>query len=91
MSAFMSVVAGIVIVLFGASALAAVYRMVRGPSVLDRVIAGDVLVSTLICALGTEMAFNNHTETLPVLLVLALFAVLGSLAVARFLPRHDSA
>ncbi|GAB3121349.1 monovalent cation/H+ antiporter complex subunit F [Glaciibacter psychrotolerans] len=91
MSAPLGIVAIIVTVLFGMSALAAVYRIVRGPSVLDRVIAGDVLVSTVICALGADMALNNHTDTLPVLLVLALFAVLGSLAVARFLPRQDSA
>ena len=78
-------------VLFGAAALCAVYRIVKGPSVLDRVIASDVLVSTLMCALGAEMAFNHHTDTLPILLALALFGVLGSLSVARFLPRQDSA
>ena len=58
---------------------------------LDRVIASDVLVATIICALAAEMALNRHTDTLPVLLVLALFAVLGSLSVARFLPARDSA
>ena len=35
-------------------ALAAVYRIIRGPSVLDRVIASDVLVATIICAAGFE-------------------------------------
>lgn len=78
-------------VLFAAAGLCAVYRIVRGPSVLDRVIASDVLVATVICALGAEMAINRHADGLPVLLVLSLFAVLGSLSVARFLPRRDSA
>jgi len=55
------------------------------------VIASDVLVATIACVLGAEMALNRHTDTLPVLLVLALFAVLGSLSVARFLPARDSA
>lgn len=87
----MTIVAVIAAVLFGAGALCAVYRIVRGPSVLDRVIASDVLVATLMCAIGAEMAFNRHTNTLPVLLVLALFAVLGSLSVARFLPKQDRA
>ncbi|TFC11145.1 hypothetical protein E3O19_14285 [Cryobacterium algoritolerans] len=77
------IVAGL---LFGAGALCAVYRIIRGPSVLDRVVACDVLVATVICALGAEMALNRHTDNLAVLLVLALFAVLGSLSVARFLP-----
>ena len=83
-----AVVAGF---MFGVGALLAVYRIVVGPSVLDRVIASDVLVATVVCALGAEMALNRHTDTLPVLLVLALFAVLGSLSVARFLPTRDSA
>jgi len=87
----MTIVAIITAVLLGAAALCSVYRIVRGPSVLDRVIAADVLVATIMCALGADMAFNNHTDTLPVLLVLALFGVLGSISVARFLPRQDSA
>lgn len=87
----MIVVVIIAAALYGIAALCSVYRIVRGPSVLDRVVASDVLVATVMCALGTEMAFNRHTDTLPVLLVLALFGVLGSLSVARFLPRQDSA
>lgn len=87
----MTIVAIIVGVLLGASGLCSLYRIVRGPSVLDRVIAADVLMATVMCALGADMAFNNHTDTLPVLLVLALFGVLGSISVARFLPRQDSA
>lgn len=86
----MGVVGVIAGVLFGAAALCSLYRIVRGPTVLDRVIASDVLVATVICALGAEMAFNHHTDTLAVLLVLALFAVLGSLSVARFLPVRDA-
>ena len=86
----MPIVAVIAGVLCGAAALCALYRIVRGPTVLDRVIASDVLVATVICAMGAEMAFNRHTDTLPVLLVLALFAVLGSLSVARYLPVRDT-
>ncbi|TFB73410.1 sodium:proton antiporter [Cryobacterium glaciale] len=87
----LQIVAVVASVMFGIGALLSVYRIVVGPSVLDRVIASDVLVATIICALGAEMALNRHTDTLPVLLVLALFAVLGSLSVARFLPARDSA
>lgn len=85
----MNIVIAIAGVLFAISSLLAVYRILRGPSVLDRLVAGDVLVSTVICALGAEMAINRHTDNLPVLLVLALFAVLGSFSVARFVPKRD--
>ncbi|SDM80006.1 multicomponent Na+:H+ antiporter subunit F [Cryobacterium flavum] len=87
----LQIVAVVASVMFAVGALLSVYRIVIGPSVLDRVIASDVLVATIICALGAEMALNRHTDTLPVLLVLALFAVLGSLSVARFLPGRDNA
>ncbi|WP_174722211.1 monovalent cation/H+ antiporter complex subunit F [Cryobacterium lyxosi] len=87
----LQIVAVVASIMFGIAALFSVYRIVVGPSVLDRVIASDVLVATIICALGAEMALNRHTDNLPVLLVLALFAVLGSLSVARFLPGRDSA
>lgn len=87
----MGIVAAAAGVLFGAGALCALYRIIRGPSVLDRVIASDVLVATVMCAFGAEMAFNRHTDTLPVLLVLALFAILGSLSAARFLPKQEDA
>lgn len=87
----LQIVAVVASIMFGIAALFSVYRIVVGPSVLDRVIASDVLVATVICGLGAEMALNRHTDNLPVLLVLALFAVLGSLSVARFLPGRDSA
>lgn len=86
----MTIVAIVSGILLGAGALCALYRVVRGPTVLDRVIASDVLVATAMCALGADMALRHHIDTLPVLLVLALFAVLGSLSVARFIPRQDS-
>ena len=76
-------------VLFSVGAVAALYRVIRGPSLLDRVIASDVFVATVMCVLGSEMAFNQHTETLPVLLVLAAFAFLGSVSFARFMAKQD--
>lgn len=82
----MGLVAG---VMFGIGAVAAVARIIRGPSILDRALATDVLLAIAMCALGTEMAINRHTDTLVVLLVLAVFAILGSIAIARFIGRQD--
>jgi multicomponent Na+:H+ antiporter subunit F len=77
--------------LMGAGAVGALIRIIRGPSALDRIIASDVLVATAICAIGAEMAITGHTDTLPVLLGLALFGILGSVAVARFISARDDA
>ncbi|HET7305095.1 MAG TPA: monovalent cation/H+ antiporter complex subunit F [Segeticoccus sp.] len=80
------VVALIAAVLVGAAAVALV-RVVRGPSVLDRAIATEVLISTLVCALGLEAAITRHSATLPILISLSLVGFVGSVAVARFVGR----
>ena len=77
-------------VMFGVGAIAALVRVVRGPSILDRALATDVLLAIAMCGLGAEMAINRHTDTLIVLLVLALFAILGSIAIARFIGKQDA-
>ena len=65
-------------------------RIIRGPSILDRALATDVLLAIAICALGAEMAINRHTDTLVVMLVLAMFAVVGSISIARFMAKQDA-
>ena len=87
---FLSVVSVIAGIMFGIGALAAVYRIIRGPSILDRALATDVLLAIAICALGAEMAINTHTDTLVVMLVLAMFAVVGSISIARFMAKQDA-
>ncbi|WP_378144070.1 monovalent cation/H+ antiporter complex subunit F [Cnuibacter sp. UC19_7] len=85
----MIIVVIIAAVLFGAAAIGALFRIIKGPSALDRIIASDVLVATVMCALGAEMAINKHTDTLPVLLGLAIFTVVGSVSIARFMATKD--
>lgn len=70
-------------------AIGAIWRIIRGPSALDRIIASDVLVATAIIAIGAEMAITGHTDNLPVMLGLALFGIVGSVSVARFISSRD--
>ena len=79
----------ILVPIFGAAALLSLVRILIGPSVLDRVVAADVLVATILCGLGAEMAINHHATTLPVALRLALFAVFGSISVAKFMANRE--
>ena len=77
--------------MFTAAALLAVIRIVRGPSILDRVIASDVLLTTLLLVIGAEMVINGHTRTIPLMVVLAATAVFGTIAVARYVSKQDKA
>ncbi|MDO5711829.1 MAG: monovalent cation/H+ antiporter complex subunit F [Micrococcales bacterium] len=72
------------------SALLSLARMVRGPSIVDRAVANEVLVGVLICALGVEAAVTRHDTTLPILVSLSLVGFLASLAVARFVGGDDA-
>jgi len=76
---------------FTAAALLALIRMIKGPSILDRAIASDVLLSEVLCILGAEAVINQHTYTLPIMLMIAGTGILGTVAVARFVARRDRA
>ena len=76
-------------ILFAAAALFVLYRIVVGPSILDRMIASDVLLTTLILVVGAEMVYNGHTRTIPVMLVLASTAVFATVSVARYVSKQD--
>ncbi|TBN56043.1 sodium:proton antiporter [Glaciihabitans arcticus] len=89
MTIALTVITVLTTVLFAAGALLALYRMVTGPSILDRVIASDVLVTTTILVLGAEMVYNHHTRTIPILVVIAATAVFGTIAVARYVSKQD--
>ncbi|TDC44206.1 cation:proton antiporter [Micromonospora sp. KC207] len=82
--------ATVLTVLLSVTALLALARMYRGPSLLDRVIASDVLLNTMVGAVGTEAAISRHATTLPVLVVLSLLGFVGTVALVRFAVGEES-
>lgn len=85
-----TIVAVIVTVLLSVAALLALARIVRGPSLLDRVVAGEMLLAIMIGAVGAEAAINRRATTLPVLVVLSLLGFAGSVALVRFAAGEES-
>jgi multicomponent Na+:H+ antiporter subunit F len=84
----MTAVAVIVTVLLTTGAVLALVRVVRGPTVLDRIIAMDVLLAIVMAAIGAEAAFSRDATALPVLVVLSILGFIGSVSVARFATRR---
>lgn len=81
----MMLVVGIVATaLLAAGALLAVVRMERGPSMLDRSVAFDVLTTALVGAIAVEAALSRRTESVPILVVLSMVGFIGSVTIARF-------
>jgi multicomponent Na+:H+ antiporter subunit F len=85
MSPFLSVCAIISGTLLGLASLIAVYRLQKGPLLLDRVIALDVLVTVFVGALCVYMVSTGTTDHITLLLVLAVVAWVGTLSFAIFL------
>lgn len=64
-------------------------RMIMGPTTLNRTVAVDMFVATLVGGIGVYAAFVDSSLALPVLVVLALVGSLGSVSVAKFVGRDD--
>ena len=77
------IVASIGIAALGAAALLAIIRIARGPSILDRTVAADVLIAIVIAGLVLEAVINRHSTTVPVILVLSVIGFAGAVSVAR--------
>jgi multicomponent Na+:H+ antiporter subunit F len=82
-----TVVAVLVTVLLTAGAVLALIRLVRGPSVLDRIVATDVLLAIVMVAIAAEAAYSRDATALPILVVLSVLGFIGSVSVARFATR----
>ncbi|ANC31669.1 monovalent cation/H+ antiporter complex subunit F [Isoptericola dokdonensis] len=74
--------------LVAVAALLALVRVERGPSMLDRSLGLDLLASTLVGVIAVEAAWNRRTETIPILVALALVGFVGSVVIARFAARE---
>ena len=88
------IVMGVVTVgalMLAVAAVLTVARLSRGPSSLDRVVAADVLIAVVIAALALEAIVNDHSTTLPVMLVLSLLGFAGAVSIARFVADRDKA
>jgi multicomponent Na+:H+ antiporter subunit F len=86
------VTATVALLLLALAAGGATWRIVFGPSILDRMVASEVLLVVIIMGLLAEMAYRRHTTTLPVVLVLSALSFTGSVAVARYVssrPRSN--
>lgn len=70
--------------LLAAAAVLIVARIERGPSMLDRTISLDMLVSIVIAVLALWSGATGRTDLVNVLVVLALVGFVGSVTLARF-------
>lgn len=80
------ILAAYLLLVVGAAGFA--YRIVRGPSLADRMIAVDGLVATMVACVIVHAVDHGTTRFLDVALVVAFVGFLGTSAGARFIERR---
>ena len=84
----MTAVAVVVTVLLAAGSALTVVRIVRGPTILDRIVGTDVLLAIIVVGLACQAAISQDATALPILAVLSVLGFTGSVSVARFATRR---
>jgi multicomponent Na+:H+ antiporter subunit F len=78
----------LVLPLMGLAFLIAMVRLIRGPSLADRVVALEVIGAAVMCILGVLAVISGSTSYVDVVLVIALVTFLGTVAVAVYVQRR---
>lgn len=71
-------------VLLAAGAVLALVRVERGPTMLDRTVALDILTAAIVGAVALEAASSRRVEAVPILVAIALIGFIASVTIARF-------
>lgn len=83
----------LLLVIYGAvlavAALGVVYRMIVGPTILDRAISSDSLVTLVIMGMALYVADSQAAWAGPAMLSLTGLAFIGTVTFARFVAREE--
>lgn len=71
-------------VLLAVGAIGSVYRIYKGPSVLDRVISLDVMLIIVASMMIVDMVVNDHQDFIMFVVITAVIGFLGAVAIARY-------
>ena len=85
----MNVVFVTVLAMLGLAGALTLYRLLRGPSTLDRVVALDVFVVLSVVAASVYVAVYRDGSNIPLLAAVALVGFVGSVAAARLAVRRE--
>ncbi|MCP9954709.1 MULTISPECIES: monovalent cation/H+ antiporter complex subunit F [Actinomadura] len=85
----MNVVYTVTLALLGAAALMTTARLVRGPTVFDRIMAVDVLSVLLVSGVAVHAAVWGEPAHGTILVVIALLGFVGSVTAARLAAQRE--
>ncbi len=79
----------IIIPILSLSVILILYRFVKGPDIVDRVIALDLIITTGIGFIGAYSIYTNRPSFLDVAMILALIAFLGTVAFSYYIQKRN--
>jgi multicomponent Na+:H+ antiporter subunit F len=85
----MTLVLALSLAMLGVAAALVLFRLYRGPSNLDRIVAAEILLVIVIAGVALESARQRTTTYLPLLMILGLVGFVGGVAVTRLLSRDS--
>jgi len=85
----LEVVSQITLVMLGAALLIAFVRLVKGPTLPDRIVAMDLFGVLVVALIVVLAAWSGVRATLDAALVIALVGFLGTIAYATYVERGD--
>jgi len=78
----------LVLSLLSLSLILAFARLVKGPSLPDRIVALDLAITMAMGIISVYAILNNQPAFLDVALILALLSFLGTVAFAHYIERR---
>lgn len=85
----LGVATSLALMLLALGMLAALVRLLRGPSLADRVIALDAIAALIVCVAATLAIRTGQAVFIDVALVIALVSFLGTIALAQAIEAGD--
>ena len=85
----MNLIIGTAAVLLFVAAALTLWRLVTGPTPLDRIIGADVMVAIAIASVGLYSVIAGNATGLPILLCLSLVGFTGAVGVARLVSSAE--
>jgi multicomponent Na+:H+ antiporter subunit F len=79
----------VILAMMGVAAALTLYRLMRGPSTLDRIVALDVFVVLSVIGAAVYVAYYRDGSNIPLLAAVALVGFVGSVAAARLAVRRE--
>lgn len=87
-SGIVSLAALLTLNLFAVAALLAMLRLLKGPSLADRVVALDLIAALAVGTVATYAIYTAQPMLLRAAIVVALVAFVGTVAFATFLEKR---